>query len=68
MATEIIGFGFTPGPTTKKDLEPTPQPVPMFQIVQQHPNAEKIIFMLGVIVIMLVAVIMLQNLGRAGVA
>ena len=66
MGTKIISYGFAPGPLTKKDLEPAPEPrpVPMVQIVQQHPNAEKIIFMLGMIVIMLVVVIMLQNLGR----
>ena len=66
MATEIISSGFAPGPLTKKELEPAPEPrpVPTVQIVQQHPNSEKIIFMLGAVIIMLAIVIMLQSLGR----
>ncbi|PYT98249.1 MAG: hypothetical protein DMG38_15930 [Acidobacteria bacterium] len=68
MATEIVTYGFAPGPITKKDLEPAPEPIPAptttVQIVQQHPNSEKIIFMLGAVIIMLVVVIMLQNMGR----
>jgi hypothetical protein len=66
MATEIIKYGFAPGSPTKKELEPAPAPIPTptVQIVQQHPDSEKIIFMLGAVIIMLVFVIMLQNLGR----
>jgi hypothetical protein len=68
MGTKIISYGFAPGPLTKKDLEPAPEPIPTptttVQIVQQHPNSEKIIFMLGAVIIMLVVVIMFQNLGR----
>jgi hypothetical protein len=66
MANEIVTYGFAPGPATKKDLEPAPEPIsaPTVQIVQQHPNSEKIIFMLGAVIIMLVLVIMLQNMGR----
>ena len=68
MSHEIISYGFTPGPPTKKDLEPVPEPrpVPMVQVVQRHPDSEKIISMLGVVIIMLVLVTLLQNLGRAG--
>ena len=83
MSTKIIGF--TPGSPTKKDLEPAPEPTPepkpvptvivqqhptTVQVVQQYPNAEKIIFMLGTVIIILVVVIMLQNMERfrAGVA
>jgi len=84
MSNEIISYGFTPGPPTKKELEPpepTPEPRPVptvivhqhptaVQVIQQYPNAEKIIFMLGTVIIALVLVIMLQNMGRfrAGVA
>jgi hypothetical protein len=68
MATEIITYGFAPGPITKKDLEPAPVPIPAptttVQIVQQHPDSEKIIFMLGAVIIVLTIVIMLQSLGR----
>jgi hypothetical protein len=66
MSTEIISYGFTPGPPTKKELEPVPEPrpVPTVQIVQQHPDSEKIIFMLGAVIIVLTIVIMLQSLGR----
>ncbi len=79
MSTEIVSYGFTPGPPTKKDLEPVPEPTPepkpmptvivqqhptAVQVVQQNPNAEKIILMLGTVIIMLVLVIMLQNMGR----
>jgi len=77
MSTKIIGF--TPGSPTKKDLEPAPEPTPepkpvpaviveqhptTVQVVQQYPNAEKIILMLGTIIIILTVVIMLQSLGR----
>ncbi len=85
MADEITKYGFTPGPITKKELEPAPEPTPepkpvpavivqqhptTVQVVQQYPNAEKIILMLGAVIIVLVVVIMLQNMGRfrAGVA
>jgi len=75
MPTEIVTYGFAPGPITKKDLEPTPEPKPVptvivqqhpttVQVVQQYPNAEKIILMLGTVIIVLVLVIMLQNMGR----
>jgi len=75
MANEIVPYGFAPGPVTKKDLEPTPEPKPVptvvvqqhpttVQVVQQYPNAEKIILMLGTVMIVLVLVIMLQNIGR----
>jgi hypothetical protein len=68
MPHEIVPYGFTPGPPTKKDLEPVPEPrpAPMVQVFQQHPDSQKIISMLGVVIIMLVLVILLQNLGRAG--
>ena len=73
MSTKIIGF--TPGSPTKRDLEPAPEPKPLptvivqqhpttVQVVQQYPNAEKIILMLGTVIIVLVLVIMLQNMGR----
>jgi hypothetical protein len=85
MANEVVTYGFTPGPLTKKDLEPEPEPAPepkpvptvvvqqhptTVQVVQQYPNAEKIILMLGTVIIVLVLVIMLQNMGRfrAGIA
>jgi hypothetical protein len=72
MANEIISYGFTPGPPTKKDSEPKPEPRPMptttVQVVQQHPNSEKIISILCAVVIVLAVVILLQNWGRAGSA
>ncbi len=74
MADEIVTYGFAPGPLTKKDLEPAPEPKPVptvivqhpttVQVVQQYPNAEKIILMLGTAIIILVFVIMLQSMGR----
>jgi hypothetical protein len=85
MANEITKYGFAPGPITKKELEPVSEPTPepklvptvvvqqhptTVQVVQQYFNAEKIIYMLGAVIIVLVLVIMLQNMGRfrAGVA
>lgn len=66
MANEITNYGFTPGPVTKKDLEPKPElkPQPLVQVVQQHLDSQKIISMLCVVIIALTIVIMLQNWGR----
>jgi len=43
MATEIISYGFAPGPITKKDLEP--EPIPVVQPIQQDFRDAIILFL-----------------------
>ena len=43
MATEIVTYGFAPGPITKKDLEPGP--IPVVQPIQQDFRDAIILFL-----------------------
>jgi hypothetical protein len=61
MATEIISYGFTPGPPTEKDLEPKPTPVA--QPMQQD-FREAIILILAIAIALFAATQFLRALRQ----
>lgn len=59
MATEIVSYGFTPGPATTKDLEP----VPVAQPIQQG-FREAIILILALTIALFAAAQFLRALRQ----
>ncbi|SRR6266404_896747 len=61
MATEIISYGFAPGPITKKDMEP--EPIQVVQPIQQD-FREAIIFILAIALALFAATQFMRTLRQ----